>query len=233
MRQATATVERLTQLSPTLAEVRLQCDPASVPRPGQFALARSPDPSHYLREALFPRALDSAGFSFEIAIRAGSALGWAPGLRTDLLGPLGSAIRIPDAARRFLLIDGGPGPGRLLPMADVGLQRGASITLLLGPRDYPLSVLPAEVEIRHHDWSPDLPDALAWADYVLIDGGSTPDPRLQALLDSARPPASRTPIHFLLTPAMPCGVGACGACAVHTRSGWRHACVDGPVVESG
>jgi len=34
----------------------------------------------------------------------------------------------------------------------------------------------------------------------------------------------------LVRTSMPChGVGDCGVCAVHTRGGWRLACMDGPV----
>jgi dihydroorotate dehydrogenase electron transfer subunit len=36
-------------------------------------------------------------------------------------------------------------------------------------------------------------------------------------------------VSVLLTPPMPCGTGACQACAVQTRRGWKLACREGPL----
>ncbi|MEK6573063.1 MAG: 2Fe-2S iron-sulfur cluster-binding protein [Chloroflexota bacterium] len=47
-------------------------------------------------------------------------------------------------------------------------------------------------------------------------------------MTEARSFVSREYARALVTCPMPCGTGACGACAVKTIHGWKMACVDGP-----
>jgi dihydroorotate dehydrogenase electron transfer subunit len=75
-----------------------------------------------------------------------------------------------------------------------------------------------------------LAEALAWADYI---AAVFPYPKLAELrrLAGLTPHQTfRIDAEALLLVPMPCGgLGQCGACAVLTSHGWKHACSDGPV----
>lgn len=229
MHQSTAHVERIAALSATLAEVRVACPARVIPQPGQLVLARRA--SDCLREMLFPRTLYLDGFTFEISVGLEGEPRWNPGAPLDLLGPVGRPLSMPKSTRRLLLIDGGPGPGRLLPFIHAGLALKAAATLLLNRVDYPVESLPAEVEVRTGDLASELVEALAWADLVVADPGETGWPVFQTLLEAAPTFPARPLVYVLNASPMPCGVGACRACAVSTDRRWHYACVDGPFLE--
>jgi hypothetical protein len=87
--------------------------------------------------------------------------------------------------------------------------------------------LPAAVEVYPLS---ELPQALAWADFLALD---LPLPSLPSLRGRLNLQGSRRlpcPAQALLDLPMPCGGAAdCGVCAVHTRTGWKLACREGPV----
>jgi len=226
MKQATAHIRQLEQLDSLRAEIHLECPPAARPEPGQFVLA-GPGSGAYLLQPIFPRRLAPSGFTFETDLAAAARL--QPGSRLDLLGPVGRAARPPGSARNLLLVHAVPGPLRLLPLALDFLTRSGAVALLFSQPDAPLAGLPDEFEILRGPLETHLPEPLAWADVVYLDAPAEQLDRLRQALAQARPYAGAVPAYALIAPPMPCGVGACGVCAVRTRKGWRHACVDGPL----
>lgn len=140
------------------------------------------------------------------------------GDEVDLAGPIGTPFQPPPRARRWSLASFDRPADRLLPLLFQGLERGAELALVCSE---PPPNLPEAVELN-----PPWPEALAWADYAALDLGDT---------DSVEGFPARTRLRFgraaeaLMTPPMPCGIGACGACAVRTRRGWVLACREGPV----
>jgi hypothetical protein len=199
------------------AGVRLRMPPASIPAPGQAVLACRPVGDNPVRQMLLPFALHADGFS----ALAPEEAAWQPGEGIDLLGPIGRPFRPPAARRRWLLAALGADPEVLLPMLNLGIERGVSLALFA---DSDLPTLPPQVEI-----STDLDAALDWADYAALavtaewfDLRGLASPALQAA-------HGRRLAEVLVLLAMPCGTGVCGACAVgHGRTS-RCACTEGPV----
>ena len=75
------------------------------------------------------------------------------------------------------------------------------------------------------------PSLIAWADQLCA---ALPDTLLRPLAEAVRTARMRWQPGFAqvaLAGAMPCGVGACLACLVETRDGWRSRCKDGPVFD--
>jgi len=199
------------------AGVRMRVLPASIPAPGQAVLACRPVGDDPFRQMLLPFALHTDGFS----VLAPEGVAWQPGERIDLLGPIGRPFRPPAARRRWLLAALGASPEVLLPMLNLGIERGVSLALFA---DSDVPVLPPQVEI-----STDLDAALEWADYAgLAVSAEWFD--LRGLESSALHAARRTRLaEVLVLLPMPCGTGVCGACAVgHGRTS-RCACTEGPV----
>jgi hypothetical protein len=73
--------------------------------------------------------------------------------------------------------------------------------------------------------------AIPWADYIAIDAPASSLPILHELLLGGLEGRRRV-TEFLVADALPCGTGACAACAVPARRGWKLACIDGPVFKA-
>ena len=236
MKTFTAVVESIAALDAARAEVVLRCPPDTRLAPGQFLLAHA---GGLIPRPIFPRRSTPTGLTFECD--AAAAEDWRPGSPLAMLGPLGRPARWPDPARNLLLLHLSPGPLRLLPLAEQILARpGGAVALLFSSPDASLAGLPESLEIRRGSPEAHLPDTLAWADVACLDAPPAALPglrrTLQETLGRVRPfvgPSSvgGLPVLALLAPPLPCGVGACGVCAVSTRRGWRNACTDGPLFE--
>jgi dihydroorotate dehydrogenase electron transfer subunit len=217
MRRTLARIESLV-LSPLgRPGVRLHVTPAAIPAPGQAVLGCRPDADEPFRHPLLPFALHANGLS--ALIPEGAT--WQPGEHLDLLGPVGRGFRPPAARRRWLLAAFGASPEVLLPVLNLGVDRGVGLAMYA---DSPVPTLPPQVEV-----SPDLDSALDWADYacLAVTAEWLEHTELVApILQTAR--AARLAEIMVVLP-MPCGTGVCGACAVGRGRAARCACTEGPV----
>jgi len=201
--------------------IHLSCPTGARPAPGQCALAVLPGQAHPARTALFPTRLDPQGFTADLPEGAD----WPPGADLDVLTPVGNGFSPPPSARRWLLAAIGVPPGRLLPLIDRGLARGAAVVLCAAARP---AGLPPAVEVVLN-----ASEAVAWADFLAADLAPEGVPNLRRQLLGADQPTLQLPraAQVLVTPPMPCGLGVCGACAVNGRRRWQLACLDGPVFD--
>ncbi|MEN6409794.1 MAG: hypothetical protein ABFD44_08800 [Anaerolineaceae bacterium] len=203
---------------------RILCPRGMIPRAGQYLLASLP--GDLLTP--FPVPLFPAGDVDEDGWLAAPPLPghWQPGERLLLRGPLGSGFNLPSTARRVALAALGPSPARLLPLADQALKQGAAVALYTDA--VPTGLSPA-LEVSPLSA---LPEVLDWADAFAVD---LPLERLQTLRSVLKMTDGGLPgitAQALLSVPMPCGgAGECGACAVHTRTGYALACKDGPVFD--
>jgi dihydroorotate dehydrogenase electron transfer subunit len=233
MKDAAVIIERIRRAAPTVQRVEVAVEmPHKTVQPGQFFLARvteSLDP--YLREPWTPIRKKGAILTFERPV----SVTYQPGQVISLLGPLGKPFALRDAVRTLLLIAFDSAPISLLMLAEEALERRVSVTLLLmgAARGYPLEALPPEIEVVRGDEKGQIaPDYLRWADQVVtVAPDASRYPQLFEAAQRAKielPPNYLCGVHQL---AMPCGVGACGACAVRCKGGERLACIDGPVFD--
>jgi hypothetical protein len=113
---------------------------------------------------------------------------------------------------------------RLLPVADAALRQEMAVVLF---SDAMLPSLPSAMEA-----SPlaTLPDALSWADFLVLDLPLEQVSRLGDRLEITGDAVLPCPGQALVLASMPCaGLAGCGVCALRTRRGWKLACEDGPV----
>jgi len=189
--------------------------------PGQFYLARADIATQpFLRVPLYLFHTQSGGPEFFVD-PAHPYAALEPGDTLDLVGPCGRGFSLPPRAAHLLLV--AHTLERLYSLARLALERHFSVTLLLPP-DAPLPSLPFDVEIQRGALTADL---AAWADLIAAD---VPDPL--TLAQQARRLRLNPPPGFvqaLVTPTMPCGVGACQACWVEIGPSRKRACVAGPV----
>jgi hypothetical protein len=209
---------QLDQAGRTAAQVA--CPAQAVPSPGQYTFAL--DENNILGAPLFlGRRLDH-GFLAAPPLPAG----WAPGLPVTLRGPLGRGFHLPADLRRLALAAAGETAARLLPLAEVALERNVAVTLFT---DAPLPALPLSLEAYPLGA---LPEARAWADFLALDLPLESLPELRERLGLPDGGALDCPGQALILAPMPCaGLADCGVCAVPAPRSWKLACKDGPVFD--
>ena len=201
--------------------MRVSCPPNLIPTPGQYLLG-SDGADLVLPVSLFHT--DSAPGGFLAA--ASAPVSWGPGTVLHLRGPLGRGFRLTYSARKVGLIALDRSPARLKGLIGPALKQEAAVALVC---DFNPEDLPDEVEVQP---LASVPEILAWADYLALDTGRANVDRVRDLLG----PAGHNPVvrgaQVLVHAPQPCGgVADCGVCAVTTKSGWKLACKDGPVLE--
>lgn len=205
----------------------IDCPPAAVPEAGQVLMAvaaeESEETSAVLATPLFLGGRAEAGF-LGLPLEGRLPPAWLPGVHLLLRGPLGGGFRLPPNTRRLGLAALGETAGRLLPLAEWGLARGADLALFA---DQIPSGLPASVEFQPLSA---LPEALAWMDFLALDLPREVLPGLRRVLRLESQQLLGCPAQALVTTALPCaGLAGCGACALPGRRGWKLVCEDGPV----
>ena len=222
--------------------------------PGQFTMVRMPDRSDLLlrRPYSFCDARpDNRTFSLlvKIAGKGTRALTELPiGGRVDCLGPLGSAFRLPDVARKPVVVAGGVGIAPFVAFCRLLATRGMAATVLLGGRSAPDLYLRSEFEalgmnVRTstedgaHGHRGRVTDLLAKAfeeDEPIELYSCGPTPMLLRVAAMAR--ARGIPHQVSLERRMGCGMGCCLGCVVYTRtqSGGEYlrSCTEGPVFDA-
>jgi dihydroorotate dehydrogenase electron transfer subunit len=154
---------------------------------------------------------------------------WNPGESLHLWGPMGKGFSLPEGVHFVSMVVPEGDPVRLLPLMTQALGQNASVSLFLDdPEGSLISAVPVEVEVQP---LAALPEALMWADFLVMDISAVNLPQLKAILgldDNNR--RKVCPGQVLIRTSMPCaGVGDCRVCAVETRRGLKMACKDGPV----
>ena len=209
---------------------QIDCHPRLMPLPGQFLQAHHPaDPEAALAWPLFPVGLTSSLADLEHLNT--QHLGpipssWHPGATLELRGPLGKGFSLP-VVSRLALVALGESASRLLPLVRPALEQQADIVIISMA---PLPTLPEALEIQPLSA---LPEAISWADVLVLDLPIEKLPTLRKNLGLGSHDYLPIPGQALIQPPMPCaGIGKCGACAVPLRrKGYALACEDGPVFD--
>lgn len=242
MRETQAIIDRTRRVAAQVQHLELSVDPALAQlQPGQSVLARPLEGAGwdpYLRDHWLPVALD--GQQLTVEVDTGRA-DYAPGRLVSLLSPVGRAIPLRSGLRHLLLIAEDTHPTPLTWLMRRVIVDGGAVTLVLGgvATEYPLELLPPEVEILHADtdWKwPDQVEMLDWAHQVIA---LAPPPaqaqRYARLFDQiSQLRHQKTPdgyVYGLYTGRLGCGLGACQSCQVSGRGGDLLACVDGPALD--
>jgi len=220
---------------------------ASEAKPGQFAMVRCGEGSEYpLRRPLSIHQLSNNKLAFLFTV-SGKGTYWLSqrqaGDNIDLLGPLGNGYTIYPASHNLLLVAGGIGIAPLVFLAQEALNRGSSVTLLLGAPTatqlYPRHFLPHEAKIitatddgtagKKGMITDLLPDFISWADQIFACG---PVPMYRDMaLKKQELKLEGKPAQISLEMRMGCGHGVCYGCTVKTKGGLKQVCKDGPVFD--
>jgi dihydroorotate dehydrogenase electron transfer subunit len=204
----------------------IECAPGVIPGPGRFCLVNAPAD----KEAVLPVVVFSGEDSKTGFLAVGDLPAhWFPGTVLRLRGPLGKGFRLPEGARRLALGVCGETARRLMPLRTLAARQGADIAWFT---DAVLPVMPAGDEVNPLRA---LPEALEWADFLVLDFPLAQLAMLRSLLGlQVKRFTDHLPVpgQALILTEMPCaGVAECGACAVSMRRGRKLACQDGPVFD--
>jgi len=207
-------------LSPSArSALRLSCEARHRPTPGQVYLAAPHGTAPAYATTLYPLLVEAES----LLMLPAQDIAWPIGTSLDVLGPIGNGFNPPSTARRWLLASFKQHPDRLLPLIDLGLGKGVTISLLCNHQ--PLN-LPPQVELN-----PEPEEALAWAQYLVIHTSIEALPAATETLGLSGREAAPCPAQVLIEIPMPCGLGVCQACAIRSRKGTKLVCADGPVFD--
>lgn len=219
MLQHTARLEGITFTPTGQSAARLSCSAEYIPNPGQPVLAYKPRDHQPLRKVLFPSQILSDGFVADSPPEPN----WRIGELLSLWGPIGKGFSPPFGSDKWLLACFETAPDRLLSLVQPGIERGAAISLCseqLPP------YLPPQVE-----WISEIGEALAWADYLALDIHIEAISLLHSWLGLPKGDRPSILTQVLITQPLPCGLGACYACALKGTNGPLLSCTEGPVFE--
>lgn len=189
--------------------------------PGQFFQAFA-----VCEDSLLPTLLYPCKDEEDSLLLSGSIpKGWQPGTELHLRGPRGNGFHLPPLARRIVLTTlDKVNVNRLLPLAELALQNGASVTLFTDTHQPNLA---PEIEVLPLE---ELSGIKEWADTVAAVLHHHELSAFFQKLDLI--PGRKIPFEgqIMLDVPMICDeASACGLCAVRTSKGWKLACKDGPV----
>ncbi len=162
-----------------------------------------------------------------------------PGDHVFGYGPLGKGLRLPRDPGNLLLIGGGIGVAPLADAAEMAIEAGHQVVVMMGARSasalLPANHLPPEVEYlvstedgstgSHGFVTEHLGECQPWASRIYACG---PNAMFASLADTLRENGRRQRPEILMEEDMPCGWGICYGCTVFTKHGVRLCCKDGP-----
>jgi dihydroorotate dehydrogenase electron transfer subunit len=244
IKQHTATVEGHAEPMPGVRVLFLHCPALSTSaQAGQFVMLRCGegyDP--YLRRALPVHRFTPEGIAlcFRPSDPALAWLGARPlGTVLDLLGPCGRGFDLPPKASHIGLVVQGPG---IVPLLGILDRTAAAVRLIAevptASQVYPRELLPREVEYlpfvghtqRAAFWEAVEP-ACRWAERVYAAGAPPFYRDLRLVCERARLGLRAGFVQVWGEAELVCGLGLCRGCAVPTRQGRKHACLDGPAFD--
>ncbi len=222
----------------------LNCpDIARTVKPGQFIMVKCDDFTLPRPISVHKVINDSIALLFAV-LADGKGTPWLAARQPDdivhLVGPLGNGFPV-DKAEHLLLVAGGMGIAPLYFVADAAVQKGLSVTLLIGAKSdrllYPAEQLPFGVEVftATDDGSAGkiglvtqlIPEHIGKVDRVFACG---PLAMYRQIADNRTALAGQDKeVLVSLEAVMGCGHGACYSCTIKTKHGLQQVCKDGPV----
>jgi len=206
-------------------------------RPKAMRTARVWHP--YLRQVWYPVHVSSK----LVWVNVSDDMRYDPGDVFDVVGPVGQPFQYRRTLRKVLLLAYNTPPLPLLMAVPqlLGNNVGVTLVLLGTAADYPTANLPPEVEIvkgtdpdNPLDW-PDQVVTIGWADQVftVVRPGDEVAQFSQVwnLFQQRQADIEANYLFGVFQSVLPCGVGACQACLLHTRDGHWLACTDGPALD--
>jgi hypothetical protein len=241
MRETQAIIERVRRVSDTLQQLDLSAE-SSLTRlqPGQSVYAYPHDhPAWhpYLREQWIPVNMQGSRLTVELPTERT----YAPGQVISLMAPVGQPLAAREGGHHLLLLAEDAMPTPFVLLARRRIADGWAVTLVLSGRaiQYPLELLPPEVEILRSDtdWKwPDQVETLNWADQVIALAPTYDQSKaysgLYNIIGQLR--LHDIPddyVYGLFYQRLVCGTGACQACQIACHKGDQLACVDGPAID--
>ncbi len=241
MKETQAYIERIKRVNRGHQRLELAVDQSlSAMLAGQAMLVRRIDKDYdseqwdpYLRELWFPVEIQARNI---VIVERPARAQFLPGQLLSIIGPVGKPFRFRHNLRNILLIAYHTTPAALLLMLPPLLAKQVGVTLVLmgSARQYETGHLSEEVEVIQADddltW-PDMVMTLGWADQVFVVVGPGDEwGYYREILRLMRERQADMPTNYAFAVAqreMPCGVGACHACALNLRGAPKLPCVDG------
>ena len=245
MKETQAYIERIKRVNRGHQRLELAVDQSlSAMLAGQAMLVRRIEKDYdaerwdpYLRELWRPVEIQARNI---VIVEQPARAHYQPGQLLSIIGPIGRPFRFRQNLRNVLLIAYHTTPAALLLMLPPLLAKRVGITMVLmgSARQYETGHLSEEVEVIQADddltW-PHMVMTLGWADQVFVVVGQGDElGHYRDVMRLMRERQADMPANFafaVMQRDLPCGVGACHACALNLGGAQKLSCVDGPAFD--
>lgn len=248
--QVTATVLSKEEVAPGVYKIRFFAPRiAKSARPGQFVHIKCGEDQNYILRRPFSIHQVNARDSIEILFKViGRGTAWLSELKlkagADIIGPLGHGFDMSGKLKKIMLVAGGMGIAPLIFLAENLAKEHMKTYTVIGAAnkemvlDYMnLKRLTRKITVATEDGSQGvkglITDILPAAieddrpDTIFACGPWAMLKKVALIAES-----EEVTCQVALEELMACGVGACLACAVKTKTGFKRVCADGPVFNS-
>ena len=246
MKESQAVVQRVRRLDKTYQRIDIAIDSSlqSI-KPGNALLAR---PKSMRQERMWHPYTRSIWWPVDLknqllVIDRPTEERYEPGDVIDIIAPIGQPYRFRRTLHNVLLVAYDTDPSCLLLNIPWLINNNVGVTLvLLGwARQYPFQSLPPQVEIAvgedgEHilEWQSQV-TTIGNADqvFVAVSAGNEMArfQEIWTLFSNRRNDIGKNYLFGVFQNLLPCGVGACDACMIPTKDGYKLACVDGPAFD--
>jgi hypothetical protein len=246
MKESQAVVQRVRRLDKNYQRIEIAIDSSlQTIKPGNALLARPKSMRQdrlwhpYLRTVWWPVDLKNQ----LVVVDRPTSERFEPGDVIDIIAPIGQPYRFRRSLHNVLLIAYDTDPSCLLLNIPWLVKNNIGVTLvLLGrAREYPFQSLPPQVEIALGE---DDDKMLEWQSQVTSIGNAdqafvavAPADEMASFQEiwtvflKRRNDIGKNYLFGVFQNLLPCGVGACDACMIPTKDGFKLACVDGPAFD--
>lgn len=246
MNESRARIERIRRINKRSMYLEIAVEDKQIKqiKPGEALLVRFVEEdtlietwSPYLREQWWVAGVTAEGL---LLIERPFSHHYRPQQVLSVLAPLGQAYRFRKTLRNVLLIAYDSLPIPLTIMLSQLLHNRISVTLVLlgSARDYETTHLSPEIEVIRGEetfaWQEQVM-TLGWADMIFAVVSQDDElAHFAEIFRVLKEKRNEIPPHYVFgvfQQALPCGVGACGACLVRVKNELMPICTAGPAFD--
>ncbi len=248
--QVKATVLQKDEVAPQVHKIRFFAPRiAKSAQPGQFVHIKCGEEQNYILRRPFSIHQANSSDSIEILFKVvGRGTSWLAKLKVkdsvDIIGPLGNGFSLKSRPGKIMLVAGGMGIAPLIFLADKLAKEHTKTYTVIGAANKELLLdymnlkrLTRKITAATEDGSQgvkglitDILPAAITEDHPDVIFACGPFSMLREVAFIAR--REDVDCQVALEELMACGVGACLACVVKTKTGFKRVCADGPVFDS-
>ncbi len=187
-------------------------------KPGQILYIFQPDSDDHIIPLTYVKHENNQSW-----FTSATSIQWQIGKNILVRGPIGNGFHPIGRYGKILFIVPGGLIGSLQPLIDIAIQTQKSVAISSKNNNWQIH---PEVEIISIE---DIDFAISWADFIYLECARNELENFPDIINKIKHHRTTSEI-FIYSPVLCGGNGDCMVCTVHTKSGFRRICKDGPIL---